>query len=112
ARSSTYPSTEKTLSALSVVVNGGGLGQVGDIVREFNAALNGREGQIRDLLTQLNDFVGMLDAQRDDINATIGAMNRLAGTFAAQRPVVAAALRRIPPALEVLTRERPRITTA
>jgi len=38
-RSSTYPSTEQTLSALSVVVNGGGVGQIGDIVREFNAAL-------------------------------------------------------------------------
>jgi phospholipid/cholesterol/gamma-HCH transport system substrate-binding protein len=111
-RSSTYPSTEQTLSSLSVLVNGGGLGQVGDIVREFNAALNGREGKIRDLLTRLNDFVGMLDTQRDDINASIAALNRLASTFAGQRDVITAALQRIPPALEVLTRERPRITTA
>ena len=57
-RSSTYPSTEQTLSALSVVVNGGGLGQIGDIVTEFNAALGGREDKIRDLLSRLNDFVG------------------------------------------------------
>lgn len=111
-RSSTYPSTEQTLSSLSVIVNGGGLGQVGDIVREFNAALNGRESQIRDLLIRLNDFVGMLDSQRDDINASIVAMDRLAGTFAAQRDVLAAALKRIPPALDVLIRERPRITEA
>jgi phospholipid/cholesterol/gamma-HCH transport system substrate-binding protein len=112
ASSSTYPSTEQTLSSLSVVVNGGGLGQIGDIVREFRAALNGHEGQIRDLLTRLNDFVGMLDAQRDEINASITALNRLAATFAGQRPVITAALQRIPPALEVLSRERPRITTA
>ncbi|HNM95881.1 MAG TPA: MlaD family protein, partial [Mycobacterium sp.] len=46
-RSSTYPSTEQTLSALSVVVNGGGLGQIGDIVKEFNAALGGREDKVR-----------------------------------------------------------------
>jgi phospholipid/cholesterol/gamma-HCH transport system substrate-binding protein len=111
-KSSTYPSTEQTLSSLSVVANGGGLGQIGDIVKEFNAALNGREGQVRDLLTRLNDFVGMLDTQRDNINASIAALNRLSGTFAGQRDVIAAALQRIPPALDVLIRERPRLTDA
>jgi virulence factor Mce-like protein len=111
-RSSTYPSTEQTLSSLSVVVNGGGLGQAGDIIREFNATLNGRESQLRDLLLRLNDFVGMLDRQRDDINAAIGALNRLAGTLAGQREVITSALQRIPPALDVLIAERPRLTTA
>ena len=111
-RTSTYPSTEQTLSSLSVVVNGGGLTQIGDIVTNFNAALNGREDQIRDLLRRLNNVVGMLDGQRDDINATIGALNRLAGTFAGQRDVITDALQRIPHALEVLDRERPRLTTA
>ncbi len=100
------------MSSLSVVINGGGLGKVGDIVSEFNAALNGREDKIRDLLARLNDFVGMLDAQRDDINASITALNRLATTFAGQNDVITQALKRIPPALDVLNRERPRITTA
>ena len=111
-RSSTYPSTEQTLSALSVVINGGGVGQIGDIVRELNAALNGREAPIRDLLTQLNDFVGILADQRESINATVVELNRLAGTFAAQREVLTRALDRIPPALDVLVAERPRLTTA
>ncbi|WP_328356049.1 MCE family protein [Mycobacterium sp. NBC_00419] len=111
-QSSTYPSTEQTLSALSVVVNGGGLGQIGDIVREFSAALGGREDKIRDLLTQLNDFVGLLSEQRDNINAAVTSLNNLAGTFAGQREVLTNALNRIPPALDVLVNERPRITTA
>ncbi|KUI13751.1 mammalian cell entry protein [Mycobacterium lehmannii] len=111
-RSSTYPSTEQTLSSLSVVVNGGGLGQMGDIVREFNAALSGREDQIRDLLVRLNDFIGMLDTQRDDINASITAMDRMTSAFAAERGVITDALQRIPPALDVLIKERPRITEA
>jgi virulence factor Mce-like protein len=110
--SSTYPSTEQTLSSLSVVVNGGGLGQMGDIVREFNAAVGGRESQMRDLLVRLNDFVGVLDTQRGDINASIDSLNRLAGTFAGQRDVLTRALERIPPAMDVLIRERPRLTTA
>jgi virulence factor Mce-like protein len=111
-KSASYPSTEQTLSSLSVVVNGGGLGQAGDILREFNAALNGRQDRIRDLLTRLNDFVGMLDSQRDQINASITALNRLSATFAGQRDVITAALQRIPSALDVLIRERPRISTA
>ena len=111
-KSSTYPSTEQTLSALSVVINGGGVGQLGDIVRELNNAFNGREPQIRDLLTQLNEFIGVLAAQRDSINATVVSLNRLAGTFAGQRDVLTRALDRIPPALDVLVAERPRLTTA
>ncbi len=111
-KSSTYPSTEQTLSALSVVINGGGVGQLGDIVAELNAALNGREGQLRDLLTRLNDFVGVLATQRDSINATVVSLNRLAGTFAGQRDVLTRALDRIPPALDVLVRERPQLTAA
>lgn len=108
----TYPSTEQTLSALSVVINGGGVGQIGDIVAELNSALNGREPQIRDLLTRLNDFVGVLAAQRDAINATVVSLNRAAGTIAGQRDVLTRALDRIPPALDVLVAERPRLTTA
>jgi phospholipid/cholesterol/gamma-HCH transport system substrate-binding protein len=111
-KSSTYPSTEQTLSALSVVINGGGVGQIGDIVAELNAALGGREPQIRDLLTRLNDFVGVLADQRDSINATVVSLNRVAGTFADQRDVLTRALDRIPPALDVLVAERPRLTAA
>ena len=101
-KTSTYPSTEQTLSALSVVINGGGVGQIGDIVNELNRALGGREPQIRDLLTRLNDFVGVLATQRDAINATVVSLNRVAGTFAGQRDVLTRALDRIPPALDVL----------
>jgi virulence factor Mce-like protein len=111
-KTSTYPSTEQTLSALSVVINGGGVAQLGDIITELNAAFNGREGQVRDLLTRLNDFVGILAAQRDSINASVDSLNRLAGTFAGQRDVLTRALDRIPPALDVLVAERPKLTTA
>jgi phospholipid/cholesterol/gamma-HCH transport system substrate-binding protein len=111
-RASTYPSTEQTLSSLSVVVNGGGLGQFGEIVHNFNAALSGRAGAVRDLLTRLDKFVGTLDQQRDNIVTSIQALNRLADTFAGQHDVITEALRTIPPALEVLIKERPRLTEA
>ena len=111
-RTSIFPSTEQTLSWLSVVINSGGLGQIGDAVHNFSAALSGHEGQLRELLTRLDEFVGVLDRQRDKIIASIEALNRLAETFASQREVINEALRKIPPALDVLIRERPTITTA
>jgi phospholipid/cholesterol/gamma-HCH transport system substrate-binding protein len=112
SRSSTYPSTEQTLSSLSLVVNGGGLGQIGEIIHNFSAALSGRAGAVRDLLNRLDKFVGTLDQQRDNIVTSIQALNRLAGTFAGQRDVLTEALRKVPPALEVLIKERPRLTAA
>lgn len=111
-RSSTYPSTEQTLSALSVVINTGGFTQIGDILHNFNAALSGRAGDMRDLLVRLDRFVGTLDQQRDNLIASIHELNRLAGTFADQRDVITQALHEIPRALDVLIRERPRIITA
>lgn len=112
SQSSTYPSTERTLSSLSVIVNAGGLGQIGDIIHNVNGALSGREAQIRDLLTRLDTFVGTIDAQRDKIVSAIQGLNRLATTISGQREVLVQALQKIPPALDVLVRERPRITAA
>ncbi len=112
SRSSAYPSTEQTLSSLGAVVNGGGLGQIGEIIHNFTAALSGHEGAIRDLLTRLDTFVGTLDQQRDNIVGSIQALNRLAAEFAGQRDVLTEALRKVPPALDVLIKERPRLTAA
>lgn len=110
--SSTYPSTEQTLSALAAVVNGGGLGQIGDIIGNFNAALSGRKDVVRDLITRLDTFVGTLYEQRDNIIATIEELSRFSERLGSQQEVLTRALNKIPPALDVLVRERPKITTA
>jgi len=111
-QSRTYPSTERTLSTLSAVVNSGSLGQIGDIIHNFNIGLDGRQSEARELIGRLDTFVGVFDRQRDAVIASIQALDRLAGTLAAQRPVIQEALTDIPPALDVLISERPRITTA
>jgi virulence factor Mce-like protein len=110
--SSTYPSTERTLSSLAAVVNGGGLGQIGDIIHNFNEALTGRQDAVRDLITRLDTFVGTLYQQRDNIIATIDELNRFSATLGGQQQVLTRALNKIPPALDVLVKERPRLTTA
>jgi virulence factor Mce-like protein len=110
--SSTYPSTEQTLSSLAVLVNGGGLGQIGDIIHNFSASMAGRESDIRDLIVRLDHFAGALDRQRDNIVAAIDEMNRTATTFAGQRDTINRALNKIPPAIDVLIKERPKFVTA
>lgn len=110
--SSTYPSTEQTLSSLAVLVNGGGLGQIGDIIHNFSASMAGRESDIRDLIVRLDHFTGALDRQRDNIVAAIDEMNRTATTFAGQRDTINRALNKIPPAIDVLIKERPKFVTA
>lgn len=110
--SSTYPSTEQTLSSLAVLVNGGGLGQIGDIIHNFSATMSGREGDIRDLLARLDRFTAALERQQDNIVTSIQEMNRVAHSFAGQRDTIDRALNKIPPAIDVLIKERPKFTTA
>lgn len=110
--SSTYPTTEQTLSSLSTVANGGGLGQIGDIIHNMSTGLAGREDDARELLQRLDNFVGVLAEQREDIVASIQQLRRVAGTFANQQQVIDRALTEIPPAIDVLIQERPQFTTA
>ena len=111
-KSSTYPSTEQTLSSLSAVVQAGGLGQIGDIIHNFNAALSGHEDAVRNLIDRLDKFVGVLDRQRADMVASIQELNRFSGALAGQREVIEETLRKLPPALDVLISEEPRIISA
>lgn len=110
--SSTYPTTEQTLASLAAVVNGGGLGQIGEVIHNFSGAINGRESDIRDLITRLDTFVGTLDVQRDNLVSSIRSLNRMAATFAGQSDVISRALVKIPPAMDVLIKQRPNLTTA
>ncbi|WP_319456943.1 MULTISPECIES: MCE family protein [unclassified Mycobacterium] len=110
ASAGAYPNTEQTLGALSVLLNGGGLGQVQDITREFTTAFSGRENDVRSFLEQLNVFIGHLDAQKNDLVTATESLNNLAGQFAAQDPVVDKALRTIPDALTVLKDRRDDLT--
>lgn len=111
-RAGAYPTTEQTLSSLSVVLNGGGLAQINDITRELNAALGGREDSVRDLLPQLDQLVSSLDDQRTQIISAMEGIDRLAGTVNQQTDTLNRALDSIPPALEVLVAQRQNLTNA
>jgi phospholipid/cholesterol/gamma-HCH transport system substrate-binding protein len=107
-----YPSTEQTLAAASLLLNGGGLGEVQDITKALSTAFGGREDDLRSLMTQLDTFIGRVNDQTSDIIAATDSLNRLVGQFAAQKPVVDKALETIPDALAVLNSERDKLVEA
>ncbi|WP_431235971.1 MCE family protein (plasmid) [Mycolicibacterium psychrotolerans] len=101
-----YPTTEQTLAVASMLLNGGGLGRIQDITKAFSTAFAGREDDLRSLIHRLDEFIGHLDEQKDDIIAATESVNTLADQFARQQPVVDKALATIPDALVVLKDQR------
>jgi phospholipid/cholesterol/gamma-HCH transport system substrate-binding protein len=109
---STYPTTEQTLASVSILLNGGGLGQLQEINQSLAKAFAGRENDMRSLLTQLDAFTAQLNDQTDDIITATENLNSLAGQVAAKDATVAHALTTIPQALDVLAKERSTIADA
>lgn len=97
---------EEVLSALAMLLNGGGLPQLKTINKELNAALSGREDKIKSVVDQLDTFVGGLDEQKQDIDKAIRNLDSLAAQLKKQQPTIDRTLERVPPALKVLTEQR------
>ncbi|BBY52782.1 virulence factor Mce family protein [Mycobacterium koreense] len=112
SRADAYPTLEQTLAALSLVLNGGGLGQIQDITEALSTAFDGREDEVRDLVEQLKIFTANVSDQTDDIIAAAESVNRLVGKFAEQQPVLDRAIKIIPEALAVLNDERGNLVEA
>jgi phospholipid/cholesterol/gamma-HCH transport system substrate-binding protein len=110
--SGAYPSTEQTLAAVSLLLNGGGVGQLQDITKAFSTAFTGREADLRSLIEQLDLFITYNNEQKDDIIAATDSLNNLVGQFAREKPVVDKALKTIPDALEVLKDQREQLADA
>jgi phospholipid/cholesterol/gamma-HCH transport system substrate-binding protein len=111
ARTGRSPEVEEVLSALSLLLNGGGVEQLQTITRELNKALSGREEQVRALLAHLNTFVGGLDGQRAQLTRALTSVDRLSATLARQKDLIGRTLDRLPGALSVLVDQRRQLTT-
>ena len=112
ASSSAYPSTEQALAAVSLLLNGGGIGNIYDITEALSVAFTGRENDLRSLIEQLDIAIGHLDDQKQDIIDASESLNNLVGQIAEQKPVVDKALRTIPNALSVLRDQRENLAEA
>jgi phospholipid/cholesterol/gamma-HCH transport system substrate-binding protein len=110
ARTGRNTEVEEVLSALSLLLNGGGVAQLKVIETELSHALGGNETQIRDLLVQLNTFVGGLDKQKTEIVRAIDGIDALSAKIAARKSDLAAALDTLPKGLKVLADQRKQLT--
>ncbi|GAA1230962.1 MCE family protein [Prauserella halophila] len=105
-RTNRNPQVEEVLGALSLLLNGGGVEQIRDIVGELNDALSGNEPEIRALLTRVDELATTLDNQRGDIVRAIDGVHRLSSTLSTQRGHLATALEHLEPGLKVVSGQR------
>ncbi|MFD0435299.1 MCE family protein [Streptomyces chartreusis] len=110
SRSGRNPEIEEVLSALSALLNGGGVAQLKTITVELNKALEGRENRVASLLKELNVFLGGLDEQKQDIVRALKAVDRLTKRLGREKKTIAEAVDAMPPALKVLADQRRDLT--
>ena len=111
SRTSRNPEVEEVLGALSMLLSGGGIGQLKTISVELNNMLNGRQDQARHLLGNLDQLIGGLDKQKDDLIGAMDSINRLAATLVREKRVIGQAIDSLGPALKVLNRQHQALIT-
>ncbi|CAL9573882.1 MCE family protein [Streptomyces sp. enrichment culture] len=102
---------EEVFGALSLLLNGGGVNQLRTITRELNAALGGREPEVRSVLRRVDTLVTELDDHRGDITDALDAVNRLSATLATRKEDVGAVLTDLSPGLRTLEKQRGSLLT-
>ena len=105
-RSGRAVEVEEVFGALSLLLDGGGVGNIKTIATELNKALKGNEPEIRSLLTNLDTLVGALDQRKGDITRAIDGINRLAITLNEGRPKLENALDNLAPGIKELSSQR------
>ncbi|GAB3861527.1 hypothetical protein GCM10028801_25790 [Nocardioides maradonensis] len=105
-RTGKNPEVEEVLGALSLVLNGGGIGRLKIITSELNKALSGREDSARSVLTQVAQLMTQLDGRKQQIVAAISSVNRLAVEARHNMGSIDQALAKLPSAVDSLNRQR------
>jgi phospholipid/cholesterol/gamma-HCH transport system substrate-binding protein len=101
---------EEVLSAMSLLLNGGGIEQVSTITKELNAALSGREQSIKSVLRRVDVFVGTLDRQRETITDALDKIDRLLVKLEAEKGTIAQTIEQTEPAVAILEENREDLT--
>jgi phospholipid/cholesterol/gamma-HCH transport system substrate-binding protein len=109
-RTSRGTEVEEVLSAMSLLLNGGGLEQVSTISHELQAAMRGREPTIRSVLHRVDTFTGTLDRNRAAITRALDSIDRLTGKLSAERKTIRDTIDETGPAITVLDRNRADLT--
>lgn len=107
-----YPDTEQVLGAASLLLNNGGLSQLSTITTELNRTLDSRVPDTRSVVAQLDELLGTLDDNRDQLVETLEALDRFSASLADGSTELARAVDRVTPGLQALNRQRDRLVEA
>ncbi len=97
---------EEVLGALSLLLNGGGLGQAQRISRELQALGDGRTEEIKAFMNTIEEFVSGFDRRRGDLVDAIDGIDVLADSLADRTESIDAALVELTPAVKQLAEQR------
>ncbi|OBI96117.1 mammalian cell entry protein [Mycobacterium alsense] len=100
ANSSAYPTVERTLASVAVILNGGGIPNLDLIQTEVINILDGHVDQVREFLSKIDTFVAELNRQRDDLTRAIDSSNQLLTIFANNNDTLDRVLTDIPPLIQ------------
>ena len=98
--SSAYPTVERTLASVAVILTGGGIANLDVIQTEILNILDGHVDQVREFLSRLDTFVGELNHRRDDLTRAIDSTNQLLTIVANHNDTLDRVLTEIPPLIQ------------
>lgn len=110
-RSSVGVEVEEIFGAMSMLFNGGGIGQLQTINRELSTVMDGNETEIKAFLDSMNEIVSNLDGHRNEITAALDGLDTLATTLAGRKEQISAALTDLSPGLDSLADQRTQLVT-
>jgi phospholipid/cholesterol/gamma-HCH transport system substrate-binding protein len=111
SRTNRHAEVDEVFGALSLLLNGGGIGQLQTIDQELSKVLTGNESQIRSFLSEVDELVSHLDAHRSDITTALDGINTLSTTLAARDGQVKGVLTDLTPGLASLSDQRTALVT-
>jgi phospholipid/cholesterol/gamma-HCH transport system substrate-binding protein len=95
-----FPTTERVLAALSMILRGGGIEHLEVIQNQIYNIVVGREPQIREFLNRLDTFTGELNKQSQDLVHAIDSSNRLLAVVAQNNDTLDQILTVAPPVIK------------
>lgn len=95
--SSAYPTVERTLASIAVILTGGGITHLEVIQNEILNALDGHVDQVREFLGRLDTFTAELNRRTGDLTRAIDSSNQLLAAIADHNETLDRVLTDIPP---------------
>jgi phospholipid/cholesterol/gamma-HCH transport system substrate-binding protein len=98
--SSAYPTVERTLASVAIILNGGGIPNLDLIQTEILNVLDGHVDQVREFLRRLATFTAELNRRRGDLTRAIDSTNQLLTIVANHNDTLDRLLTDIPPLIQ------------